>query len=200
MWGNWIAEVLIPAEQYRGRYQLRLAEARALIGPACLEDVPPGGSQPAPTPSGAPSSADTTAPLARLGGPRQQHPLRRGALLVTVTCPGEAYAASATATLRLPGRPHALRLRAKPVALGQGQTLTLRLVLTGRRGSRYAGRCGPSRAEGEAGRQGRRRDRHRGDQRAHGAPGALTATGRRCRRAPVEAVAARAELRIGPST
>lgn len=136
MWGNWIAEVLVPAEQYRGRYQLRLAEARALIGPACPEDVPPGGSPAAPTPSGAPSSADTTAPLARLGGPRQQHPLRRGALLVTVTCPGEACAASATATLRLPGRPHALRLRAKPVALGQGQTLTLRLVLS--RPARFA--------------------------------------------------------------
>ena len=39
-----------------------------------------------------------------------QHPLRRGALLVAVTCPAEACTASATATLRLPGRAHALRL------------------------------------------------------------------------------------------
>jgi hypothetical protein len=29
--GEWIADVERPAEQYRGRYQLRLAEARALI-------------------------------------------------------------------------------------------------------------------------------------------------------------------------
>jgi hypothetical protein len=125
MWGNWIADVLVPAEQYRGRYQLRLAGARALIGPACPGGAPPGGAQPALTPS----SVDTTAPVARVGGPREQHPLRRGALLVDVTCPAEACTASASATLRLPGRAHALRVRAKPVALGQGQKLTLRLVL-----------------------------------------------------------------------
>jgi hypothetical protein len=130
MWGNWIAGVLMPAEQYRGRYQLRLAEARALIGPACPGGAPPGGAQPAPTPSGAPSSLDTTAPLARLSGSREQHPLRRGALLVGVTCPAEACTASATATLRLPGRAHALRVKAKPVVLGPGQTRTLRLALS----------------------------------------------------------------------
>ena len=128
MWGNWIADVLLPAEQYRGRYQLQLAEARTLIGPACPGDAPPGG--PPSAPSGAPSSVDTTAPLARLGGPREQHPLRRGALVVDVTCPAEACTASATTALRLPGRAHALRLRAKPVVLGRGQTLTLRLALT----------------------------------------------------------------------
>jgi hypothetical protein len=125
MWGNWIADVLIPAEQYRGRYQLRLAEARTLIGPACPDAGPPGGALPGPAPSG----LDTTAPLARLSGPREQHPLRRGALRVDVTCPAEACAASATATLRLPGRSHALRLSGKPVVLGQGQTRTLRLAL-----------------------------------------------------------------------
>ena len=30
-WGEWIADVERPAEQYRGRYQLRLAEARTLL-------------------------------------------------------------------------------------------------------------------------------------------------------------------------
>jgi hypothetical protein len=33
-WGNWIADVERPAEQFRGRYQERLAEARALLGRA----------------------------------------------------------------------------------------------------------------------------------------------------------------------
>jgi hypothetical protein len=33
-WGNWIADVERPAEEYRGRYQLRLDEARGLLGPA----------------------------------------------------------------------------------------------------------------------------------------------------------------------
>jgi hypothetical protein len=31
-WGNWIADVERPAEQFRYRYQERLAEARALLG------------------------------------------------------------------------------------------------------------------------------------------------------------------------
>ena len=30
-WGEWIADIERPAEQYRGRYQLRLAEARKLL-------------------------------------------------------------------------------------------------------------------------------------------------------------------------
>jgi hypothetical protein len=130
MWGNWIADVLTPAAQYRGRYQTRLADARTLIGPACPDAVPPGGAQPAPTPAGAPSSLDTTAPVARLSGPREQHPVRTGALRVLVTCPAEACTALATATLRLPGRPRALRLEAKPVVLGPAQTRTLRLALS----------------------------------------------------------------------
>ena len=31
-WGNWIADVERPAAQYRGRYQMRLGEARGLLG------------------------------------------------------------------------------------------------------------------------------------------------------------------------
>jgi hypothetical protein len=34
-WGSWVADVERPAEQFRGRYQLRLEEARQLIGPEC---------------------------------------------------------------------------------------------------------------------------------------------------------------------
>jgi len=30
-WGEWVADVQRPAEEYRGRYQLRLADARALV-------------------------------------------------------------------------------------------------------------------------------------------------------------------------
>ena len=30
-WGEWIADIERPAEQYRGRYQLRLREARGLL-------------------------------------------------------------------------------------------------------------------------------------------------------------------------
>ena len=31
-WGEWIADIERPAAQYRGRYQLRLKEARGLLG------------------------------------------------------------------------------------------------------------------------------------------------------------------------
>jgi hypothetical protein len=34
-WGDWVADVERPAAQYRGRYQLRLDEARALLGAGC---------------------------------------------------------------------------------------------------------------------------------------------------------------------
>jgi hypothetical protein len=34
-WGEWIADIIRPAQEYRGRYQLRLGEARALIGASC---------------------------------------------------------------------------------------------------------------------------------------------------------------------
>jgi hypothetical protein len=130
LWGDWIADVLRPAEQFRGRYQPRLGEARDLIGPACPGDAPP--AVPLPPSGSAPvaTTPDTTAPVARLSGARDQHALRRGAVLVAVTCPAEACTASAAGTVRLPGRAHALRLRAKPVALAQGQTLTLRLALS----------------------------------------------------------------------
>jgi hypothetical protein len=34
-WGDWAADVMRPAVQYRSRYQLRLDEARGLIGASC---------------------------------------------------------------------------------------------------------------------------------------------------------------------
>jgi hypothetical protein len=43
-WGMWAADVVRAPEQFRGRYQPRLAEARALIGPACVGDPPPSAA------------------------------------------------------------------------------------------------------------------------------------------------------------
>ena len=34
-WGEWVADVTRPAQEFRFRYQLRLGEARALIGASC---------------------------------------------------------------------------------------------------------------------------------------------------------------------
>jgi hypothetical protein len=126
LWGEWIADVLRPAEQYRYRYQLRLAEARALIGPPCG-----AVAAPAPGGSGAPAPApDVVAPAVRLSAPRSQRALRRGAVVVEARCPAEACVASATATIRAFGK--TLKLTARKRALVAGEVKALRLVLDAR--------------------------------------------------------------------
>ena len=65
-YGNWVADVEVPYEPYRGRYQLRLDDARALLAQA--------GPAPAPA-TGVPVSADAAAgaapavPAADVAGP-----------------------------------------------------------------------------------------------------------------------------------
>ena len=76
--------------------QLRLAEARELIGPACP------GDPARPSVARAVAVLDTTAPVARSAAAATA-PAAPRAMLVAVTCPAEACAA-ATGTLRLPGR------------------------------------------------------------------------------------------------
>jgi hypothetical protein len=125
-WGDWVADVERPAEQYRGLYQLRLAEARTLIGPPC-------GAVGAPAPGGTPAPAlDTVAPALRVSGPASQRVLRRGAIVVEARCPAEACVAAASATIKLPGSKRALRLAARKRTLGAGEAKTLRLVLDAR--------------------------------------------------------------------
>jgi hypothetical protein len=125
-WGEWIADVLRPAEQYRYRYQLRLGEARTLIGPPCG-----AASVPAPAPGGVPAPApDVLPPPLVVGGALTQRALRRGAVVVEASCPVEACVASATATIRVFGR--TLKLAARERALGAGQAATLRLALNAR--------------------------------------------------------------------
>jgi hypothetical protein len=128
-WGGWIADVLRPAENLRGRYQLRLAEARGLLGPACAAPAgdataPAGAIVPAPAPP-----VDTAAPLVELGGDRRQRALHRGAIVLEVTCPAELCTAAAVATLRLPGARRAVRVASKPRVFAAGQRRTLRLAL-----------------------------------------------------------------------
>ena len=74
--GEWIADVERPAEQFRGRYQLRLDEADAL-----LEARPtprPRRPEPPPRPAGADAVADAAPPaVARQAGPKALAALRR---------------------------------------------------------------------------------------------------------------------------
>jgi hypothetical protein len=124
--------VLGPGETMRGRYQLRLDEARGLLGAACVAaaasaTTPPGAIVPAPA-----RRVDSAAPVVELGGERRQRALHRGTIVLTVACPAEACTAAATATLRLPRATRAVRIGSKPRLLAAGQRRTLRLALDDR--------------------------------------------------------------------
>jgi hypothetical protein len=132
-WGAWIADVQRPAEQFRGRYQLRLAEARELVGAACVPLPAPGSvtvSPAAVTPAPAPAP-DTTAPLVRIAGDRRQRALKRGAVVVFVACPAETCVAAATATLRLAHARRPPQLESALRVVAPGEQRTLRIALRG---------------------------------------------------------------------
>jgi hypothetical protein len=121
LWGEWAADVLQPAAQYRGRYQLRLADARALIVAGCV----PGGPIP---PALAP--VDTIAPLVGVTGRRIQDAIRRRAIVVEASCPAEACVARARGLLSLPGAARVHRIKSSPRQIGKGDKakLTLRIA------------------------------------------------------------------------
>jgi hypothetical protein len=111
-YGEWIADVERPAAELRDRYQPRLAEARALIGAACL-----------------PAAIDTIAPAVSVAIRKRQRALHRGAIVVTIGCPDEPCTASAFATLRLPRarRPPLVAALARVVPAGHRRTLRFAL-------------------------------------------------------------------------
>jgi hypothetical protein len=129
-WGAWIADVVVAPENLRGRYQLRLGEARTLVDEPCLPPPVPGQPLPPPAPSGpsSPPAADTTAPLLRLSGARRQRALHAGAIVVTVRCPAEPCTTSATAQIALPRARRALKLTLRRRALAVGEERRLRFV------------------------------------------------------------------------
>lgn len=116
-WGEWIADIERPAEEFRGRYQLRLDEARALIGAGCIPD---GGAPPPPIPP-----PDVVAPAASLHRARVLARLR--GVSVAVTCPAESCAVSAEARISLPGAARIYRVSSRPRNLAAGTTERLTL-------------------------------------------------------------------------
>jgi hypothetical protein len=106
-WGEWVADVERPAAELRGRYQLRLGDARALIGTPC---TPP----------------DTVPPLTVVSAPVRQKALQQRAISVGVSCPAEQCTAKVRARVRLSGRP---QLTAPLTSLAPGQVATVKLRL-----------------------------------------------------------------------
>jgi hypothetical protein len=122
-WGEWAADVLRPPAQYRGRYQLRLAEARELINAGCAPGAPgPGGGQ----------GADTTPPLVGVAGKRVQDPIRRRAIVVEASCPAEACVATARGRISLPGAAKVYKVKSRPRHIQKGGKAKLRLRLAGK--------------------------------------------------------------------
>lgn len=88
--------------------------------------TPPWAIHPPPSVPPPPPAADTTPPVLRLRGATLQRPLRRGGVVVTVRCPKEACAASASATVA-----H-LKISAAKRNIAAGHSRTLRLALSPR--------------------------------------------------------------------
>ena len=122
-YGEWVADVERPAAQYRGRYQLRLEEARALIAAGCLS-VPGTGSDPLPL------TGDVVAPV--LTVERGDVSFGRRALALAAACPGEACTVGVVARILVRGGRHAgaaraYRVTSKPRFLAAGARATVRL-------------------------------------------------------------------------
>ena len=135
MWGEWAADILLPAQSQRFRYQQRLADARALVGAPCTDTAMPGLPAPLPLPPPPPppppaAPADTTAPLVRVSGASSQRALPRGAIVLGVRCPDERCTTSAAAAVALPGRQRALKIVLGERAMAAGSTRRLRFVLS----------------------------------------------------------------------
>lgn len=134
-WGEWDADVLQPPAQYRYLYQLRLADAQALILAGC--PAPPPTSTPPPPPPPPPSppqtpvpppSADTVAPRITLGGSSRQSPRAR-AVTVRVGCVTEACRVQASGIATIGGSRRRLKLGGASASVGAGQAVVLRLRL-----------------------------------------------------------------------
>jgi hypothetical protein len=119
-YGEWVADVERPAEQFRGRYQPRLGEARTLIGAGCVPDAtpppPPGGSSP---------TGDTAAPELTLARSRPLPRLK--GVSIGVECASESCTATVGARIALPSAARVYRLRSAPRTLAAGERVRVTL-------------------------------------------------------------------------
>jgi hypothetical protein len=138
-WGEWVADVQRPAEQYRGRYQLKLEDARSLIAAGCATSDPepseptpadPGGGAQAQPPD-AQLIADSVLPRIDVRARRFQDAGKSRVLSVSVACPDARCLARAAATVAVPER-GVFRMSIAPAQLGRGERHGFRLALSTR--------------------------------------------------------------------
>jgi hypothetical protein len=139
-WGNWVADVQRPATQYRGRYQLRLDDARALIASGCAAPDPAAPSEPTPSDPGSPPPRqqpdaqlipDSVLPRLDVHAKRYQDAAKSGALAVSAVCANERCLTRAAASIAVPNH-GVFRIKVDPVQLASGERRSLRLELTSR--------------------------------------------------------------------
>jgi hypothetical protein len=140
-WGAWAADVQRPAEQYRGRYQLRLDDARSLTAAGCVPkdpdqraSPPPAASDPSSPPAQQPDAlliAGSVLPQLAVRAKRYQDAAESGALAVTAACSNETCLVRAGASVAVPNR-GVFRMSLPPVQLARGERRTFRLTFTSR--------------------------------------------------------------------
>jgi hypothetical protein len=112
-YGVWIADIERPAAQYRGRYQLRLADARKLVAATCLDL----------------QGVNVLAPVSRLKIKRRQHPSRTGSISVRVSCPKAQCVATVGAAFRVPGRRGVVKLNSDTALIAAGGRATVKVAV-----------------------------------------------------------------------
>jgi hypothetical protein len=130
-WGEWVADVLQPPEQYRYRYQLQVAEAQSLIAAGCSAPpplLPPPAPPSPPSPPTPPPPSDTVAPRIAVGGYSRQSSRAR-AVTVRVRCVSEACRVKASGTATIGGSKRHLKLGAASGSATAGSAVVLRLRL-----------------------------------------------------------------------
>lgn len=112
-YGVWIADIERPAAQYRGRYQLRLADAQKLVAATCVDL----------------QGVNVLAPVSHLKFKRKQHPARTGAISVRVSCPKSHCIATVGANFRVPGRRGVVKLTSDTAMIAAGGRLTVKVAV-----------------------------------------------------------------------
>jgi hypothetical protein len=112
-YGAWIADIERPAAQYRGRYQLRLEDARKLVAATCIDL----------------QSVNVLAPASHLKFKRKQHPGRSGSIAVRVTCLKVQCLSTARASFRLPGRRGVVKLNSDTAMIAAGRHVTVKIAV-----------------------------------------------------------------------
>ena len=139
-WGEWVADIQRPAEQYRGRYQLRLEEARSLVAAGCVPDGGAGGGAGTGVDPGTGPGARapdrqlipaSILPALGIKSRARQNAVRSKKLIVSARCFDQSCFIRARGVIAVPGR-GLFRLEAPSRQLKRGVTATFELPLTRR--------------------------------------------------------------------